>query len=455
MADHRPVRRAFADSTPRPQTPVDAVSYLTVFLVLLIAIPTDQTIAALGSIGSPSVLWAVVGGLWWCWQKLQSSGLDGQRARLPVRLAAAGYLATVLISYAGAMFRGLPDNEVSPADTGLFKAFVWVGFVLFVSDGIPSRERLVVLLRRLCLAGGLLALLGLLQFVTRQSLIDWFSIPGLVASDDSSLQIRSGFARSSGTASHPLEYGFVLTVCLPIALSVAMSDTSRSALRRWVPVALIGAAAGLSVSRSAIVGIVVGLVVLIPTWSTRIRTFAFVIAAASATSVYLFVPGLAGTFRGLFTGIGTTDSSTSSRVGSFQLVGQFIARSLLIGRGAGTFLPQYRILDNQLLQSAIEIGLLGVATLLLLCITAFSCAIVWRGDPAENLARRAGHGIAAGIAVGTILLGTFDVFSFPMATGVLFLTIGIAGAHYQLGGEGSSSSPILGPHEPGRLVRAK
>ncbi|MBC7402300.1 MAG: O-antigen ligase family protein [Microbacteriaceae bacterium] len=432
MADRRAFLRTAGAEPGVTRSPVDAVSYLTVFLFLLIAVPTEQTIGALGSIGSPALLWAVGGGLWWCWQQLQRQDSVRRYRPSPVKLAAAAYLAIVLISYAGAMFRGLPDKETSPADAGLLKVAAWVGFVLFVSDGIPNRQRLLVLLRRLCMAVGLLALLGLLQFATKQSLIDWLTIPGLSASSDSTLQIRSGFARSSGTASHPLEYGFVLTVCLPIALSLAISDTVRSRIRRWMPVTLIAAAAVLAVSRSTMVGILIGLVVLVPTLPTRLRLIALGGAAAAAAAVYLLVPGLVGTIRGLFSGIGTTDASTASRVGSYDLVAQFISRSPLIGRGAGTFLPQYWILDNQILQSAIEIGLLGVSALLGLCITAFWSTIVWRGERQNELGRRAGHGVGAGIAVGTILLATFDVFSFPMATGVLFLLIGTAGAHHRI-----------------------
>jgi O-antigen ligase len=428
---------------PPPTTPPaggpDAVTFLTVFIVLLFGIPTDRTITALGAIGSPAFLWAAVGGLWWCWHQLQRSTTATQRGGGPVRIAALVYLGAVAVSYAGAMFRGLPTGESSPADTGLVRAVVWVGLVLLVSDGIPNLDRLLVLVRRLVLAAALLALLGLLQFVTKQSLIDWFSLPGLSASDDASLQTRSGFARAPGTASHPLEYGFVLSTILPIALSLALWDTVRAPITRWLSVGLIALAAALAVSRSTLLGMAVGLALLLPTWSRRIQLAAVGSVALLVVGVYVAVPGMVGTIRGLFEGIGGSDSSASSRIGSYDLVAQFVAQNPVIGRGVGTFLPQYRILDNQVLQSAIEIGLLGVAALFALSITALVVTRFPRGGRSSGIELRVGHGLGAACAVGGVLLATFDVFSFAMATGVFFLVLGMAGAHFRLRG---SAKPL-------------
>jgi len=425
---------------PRPAPGgIDAVTFLTVFIVLLFGVPTDRTITALGAIGSPAFLWASLGGLWWCWQQLQRSSTVSQRGGGPVRIAALVYLGAVAVSYAGAMFRGLPSGESSPADTGFVRALVWVGLVLFVADGIPNVERLLVLVRRLVLAAALLALLGLLQFVTKQSLIDWFSLPGLAPSDDATLQIRSGFTRAPGTASHPLEYGFVLSTLLPIALSLALWDTVRAPLSRWLSVVLITLAAALAVSRSTLLGMAVGLVLLLPTWARRVQIIALACVALLIAGVYVAIPGMVGTIRGLFAGIDGSDSSASSRIGSYDLVAQFVSRNPVTGRGVGTFLPQYRILDNQVLQSAIEIGLLGLAALFALSITAVAVTLLQRGGHASELERRVGHGIGAACAVGCVLLATFDVFSFAMATGVFFLVIGLAGAHYRLRG---SARPI-------------
>lgn len=412
--------------------PLDAVSFLTVFLVLLVGIPTDRTIVALGSLGSPALLWAILGGLWWCWYQLQRSTPPEGKTFTPVRIAALAYLATVMISYIGAMFRGLPSTESSPADTGLIRVFAGIGLVLLVSDGVPSYDRLVTLIRRIAIAGGLLAALGLLQFATRQPLTDWISVPGLGTADPSVLQSRSGFTRPSGTATHPLEYGYVLAVALPLALTIAIWDLTRSAVARWLPAALIAFAAVLAVSRATILGLGIGLLVLLPTWPARTRAFAITGVAGMLGVVYFAVPGMVGAVSALFSSISTGDSSAESRIGSYDLVAQFVAFSPVIGRGVGTFLADYRILDNQLLQSAIEVGILGVAALLVLSATAFLCTMFSRG--AVGMEKRVGQGIGAAIAVGTVLMGTYDVFSFTMSAQLYFLVIGLAAAHVRLRG---------------------
>jgi len=423
-------RLARTPPPPRERVPVDAVSFLTVFIVLLFGVPTDHTVIALGSLGSPALLWAILGGLWWCWSQLQRSAPEGRSGFTPVRITALLYLGAVAVSFVGAMFRGLPSTESSPADTGLVRTVAWIGLVLLVSDGVPSYDRLLVLVRRITLAGALLALLGLAQFVTGQSLLDWISIPGFSPSDDTSLQVRSGFTRPPGTASHPLEYGYVLATVMPLALTLALWDAARARLARWVPVVLIVGAAALAVSRSTIVGLAVGVLVLLATWTARMRAIAIVVVVGVVAGVYFLVPGMVGAIASLFGGLDGSDSSASSRIGSYDLVLQFVSRSPVIGRGVGTFLPEYRILDNQLLQSLIEIGVLGVLALLVMSVTVALTAMFARTGTA--IERRMGHGIAAAVAVGTVLLGTFDVFSFPMATGLYFLVLGLGGAHYRL-----------------------
>jgi len=427
------VRERALDGPVLPtRPPLDAVSFLTVFLVLLVGIPTDRTIVALGSLGSPALLWAILGGLWWCWYQLQRSTPPEGKTFTPVRIAALAYLATVMISYIGAMFRGLPSTESSPADTGLIRVFAGIGLVLLVSDGIPNYDRLVTLIRRIAVIAGLLALLGLLQFATRQPLTDWISIPGLGTSDTSVLQSRAGFTRPSGTATHPLEYGYVLAVTLPLALTIAIWDITRSAVARWLPAVLIAFAAVLAVSRATILGLGLGLLVLVPTWPARIRAFAVVGVVGMLGVVYFVVPGMGGAVSAMFGGIGTGDSSAESRIGSYELVAQFVSFSPVVGRGVGTFLPEYRILDNQLLQSAIEVGVLGVAALLALSAAAVATTMFARG--ASGLEKRIGQGIGAAIAVGTVLMATYDVFSFTMSAQLYFLVIGLAAAHVRLRG---------------------
>ena len=100
-------------------------------------------------------------------------------------------------------------------------------------------------------------------------------------------------------------------------------------------------------------------------------------ATASAllvtTVVFLTMPGVLGTITNLFTGI-SSDSSVASRTGSYDVASMFISRSPLLGRGFGTFLPKYWILDNGYLGLLIEGGALGLLGLLIVIATAVGCA---------------------------------------------------------------------------------
>ena len=53
---------------------------------------------------------------------------------------------------------------------------------------------------------------------------------------------REGLTRPAGTTIHPIEFGAVLTMILPIALHYALHDKYRSKLARWFPVAAIAPA---------------------------------------------------------------------------------------------------------------------------------------------------------------------------------------------------------------------
>ena len=409
----------------------DAVTALTVFLGLQLAIPSALRIPALGGIGYLAALWALCLGLWWCWGRLRN-GLAATSVYNPIKACSFGLLASVILSYACAMRRPLPPLEASQADLGVARILVALSIVLIASDGVIAWERFLTLLRRTALAGGLLAALGLVQFLTKRSLTESISIPGFIMSDTYSAVVeRAGFVRPNGTAMHPLEYASALSVILPIALTLAIYDKDRPAIRRWGPAWIILAAMILSNSRSAYLGLIIGVVVLAAGWNnvTRLRIFGAILALL--TTVFLTVPGMLGTIRGLFIYI-DEDPSTKSRTTSYEMVLQFFHQSPFVGRGFGTFLPGYRILDNQILLILIEIGLIGMAILLALIISAALGPWMVRRNFLPGLQREAGRAITAGVLGGVSLLFFFDAFTFPISFGIWFLIVGLSGAYWNL-----------------------
>ncbi|MHC5797837.1 O-antigen ligase family protein [Lacisediminihabitans sp. FW035] len=410
----------------------DSTTFLTIYLVVLYAIPSNRTIHALGSAGSVAVVWGLAGVMLWSLYRVQRSTSPTRPIVRPVRIALFLFLFAALVSYVAAMTRALPGDEVSTADTGMIRLAGWAGILLVASDGIPNIHRFLVLIRRCVTAGALVASLGLLQFVTKLSLVDLIPSPGLTVGDSyATLETRGGILRPAGTSNHPLEYGLILAVIFPVAITLALREKNRSWLARWAPPLLIVLALLLSGSRSAIIGLVAGSIVLIPTWSRSIR-WGFALAAVAMVGVaYVASPRSITTLRYLFVSVGN-DPSAASRSDSLGIVIEFFTRSPFFGRGFGTFLPQYRILDNQYFLLLIEVGLLGAILFVALITTAaLSAGIAARGAD-DPLTQHVGFALVGSVVSGGILLALFDGLSFPQAAGTLFFFVGLCGAYWRL-----------------------
>ncbi len=440
----RPSRRVGVTGMARRRR-FDAVFVLTVYLALLYVVPSDRTITPLGAAGSPAVLFGVLCGVWWAWYQLSRTQATRDGSHRPVRTAFFVFMAAVVVSYVVAMLSPHSPVEISAADIGILRLLSFAGVLLITSDGIRDRDRMLVLLRRLVLAGSLFATLGLVQFLTKQSIVASIPLPGFSTTQDySAVQDRSGFARAAATATNPLEYAFVLSMILPIALTLAFDDKTRSAIRRWTPAALIIGALALSGSRSAVVGLAIGLVVLFPSWTARARRWSLAIGAFGVVVIYVLVPGMIGTVRYLFLNLGQEPSS-SSRTGSYVVATGFIERSPFFGRGFGTFLPQYRILDNQLLLTAIELGIVGLAALLGLFATALVATWRARLRQSSRLYGQLGHALFTSILAGAVMTAFFDDLSFRMSGGTIFLVLGLCGAYWRLFGSRSDETSALAP----------
>ena len=409
----------------------DAVSALTVFLVLLVALPSRLTFAPLGGAGAPALVVGLGCFAWWAYHHVQRTH-TAPGGRQPIRFAFLVMLGCFLVSYVVAMTRAIDGAESSTADIGMISLVSWGGILLITNDGVQSWDRFDVLVRRLIFAGGAVATLGVIQFVTGQAWVDRIVIPGLsVNSSVGGLLERSGFNRPAGTAIHPIEFGAVMTMILPVAINGALTDHGRSFGRRWYPVLAMSLAVVLSISRSAIVSALIGAAVIAVAWTPAVRRGALVIGAAFMGVVCLTIPGLLGTLTGLFTGI-SGDASAQSRTGSYGIAVQFIERSPVFGRGFSTFLPKYRILDNQYLGLAIEVGLVGMLAVLSLFVVAVVCARRTRTLGSDVRTQQMGQALAAAICAGAVGLAFYDGFGFPMAAGTLFLMIGLAGAGLRL-----------------------
>ena len=409
-----------------PTTGIDAASVLTVYIVLLLAIPSPMVVPALGSAGAPSSLWAVGCFGLWLWFKVHRTDDIVERPQ-PVRTAMLAWLLVILAVYAHAMALPISGDEISPADNGMLKLIGLAGVLLVANDGIPTLARHQAVARRLVIGAGIVALLGLVQYATKQVIVDRIAIPGLASGNAAwALAERSGLARPSGTSTHPIEYGVVLTMILPLTVAFAMTAKRHRWLYRCI-LGLVGFAIFLSISRSAMLCALVALLALGFTWRWATRLIAFALLLVLSIVVYVTVPGVLGTITRLFTGA-SDDPSIASRTGSYDIAFEFFARSPILGRGFGTFLPKYWILDNGYLGLLIEGGVLGLGGLLVLIITAGVCARRARTLGRDEFERALGQALLAAIAAGGCGLAFFDTFGFPQSAGTFFLVLGLAGS---------------------------
>lgn len=415
------------DLQERSRVNLDAVSFLTTYLVLLCAIPSYMSLPVLGSLGKPSVLWGLLGIAWWLYYRLQ------RVTRLPavssyVKLAAFMFTCSVLLTFAIVNLSGQPTHLTTTSQSSLLRILSWAGVMLVAIDGIPDRQRLLVLLRRIVLLGALMALLGLTQFLTKQPIIDTIEFPGFVADENlGAIYDRGAFIRSAATAAHPLEYGAVLGFTLPLAFVLAHVDLKRSALRRWLPVALIAFASAISMSRSAMIGIAIGVLLVIPVIPAHLRLRATLGAIGMGGLIVFTIPGMFGTIRGLFQGISSEPSSVS-RIDSVGDALTIALRNPYFGQGLSALGPTEIILDNQFLLLLVELGFIGLATFIVLVLVAMSTGWRLARQHRSSYWTSIGPAVSASLASGVCTFLFFDGLSFAIAAGFLFLMIGVAGS---------------------------
>jgi polysaccharide biosynthesis protein PslJ len=424
----------------RPPLPrVDTTTLLTAYLALLLLLPSTLVVGALGAAGSLATILSAGFGLLmltWC---LVRRARPAPWAR-PVAIAAGVFGAAILVSYAAAASRPINAAELRSADRGLITLAGWMGVLFVALYGRMTRERLDRLLIRLVAFVGAGAVLGILQFYSGHTFVDQISIPGLSPNQPAGTSFeRGGFVRPAGMASHPIEFAVVMTMTLPIALHYAMTARRHTAsvVRRWWPVAAIALAIPQSLSRSAILCFLAGMLVVAVGWTWRQRRAAVGCVLVVMMGVYLAIPGMLGTLIGLFTGI-SDDGSAASRTDSYGLAWVFIEASPVFGRGFATFLPSYRILDNQYLGLLIETGAVGLGATLALLVTTITVGftVVRRTD--DLVDRSLARALSATVVVAAVGFATFDALGFPQVPGLLFLVLGLVGA---LGGS-------LGPEVP-------
>lgn len=443
---------------------VPAWTVSAAYAVLLLCIPTRLVVGPIGAPGTPANLLAIVGlFLWLCFAV---GGLSPVRGLTPVRIALALFTSAALISYASGHIRGwsqpadihqrsdrlwrfadVPEvtaTVMSAADRGLLALAGWAGILLVTAEGVRSWRDVDRLLTWIVWAGTFVASLGIIQYFTGINVAGYLRVPGLQSlTDFGNALSRSDLNRIVSTSAHPIELGVAMASLLPLALHRSLH---RRRLTAWLPTMLIGTAALMSVSRSAIVVAGAALVVLFLGWPLKWRIWALVAAPALALVGRSVLPGLLGSIRSLFTDL-SADPSIQGRTDDYALVIRLVGDQPLSGQGLFTFVPMlYRTIDNQVLVLLLEVGIIGTAAFALLVGTAVAGGLAPRRNPETTTEQR--H---LGLAVAASLIGivtsyaTFDALSFRQVAGLTFLYVGLGGAVWRLSGVAVDSSGAISP----------
>jgi len=404
---------------------------LTVFVVLLFAVPSNITIAGMGTLGRPALLWGLILFVWWGISRLQSTSEAVELSRQPVRWALGVLAVVVLIGSAAALLRGQPSDQVSPIITALLRLASGCGVVLVAMDGIRTHNDIVRLARVLVIAIGCTAALGVAQIMTGSSLLDWIaSVPGLDY-DWGGIDSRGVFVRAAGTGTHPLEFIATLSALLPLALVLAV--TGGLGVRRsqrvlwWLIVGTVLFVSLTAVARSSIIGVALGCILIAPVLPRAYRWGGAVVGVIGVAGLVVAVPGMWRATLSLFTEA-ENDPSAQSRTGGLERLPDFMSTSPLIGQGWGTFTSRYYVFDNQWAGLLVEIGLLGTLAVLGLVVCAVWSATFAMRSAVFTDTRMLSGAFNAGLIVLAVLFAFFDGFSFPIATGLFFLLVGLGAA---------------------------
>jgi O-antigen ligase len=225
----------------------------------------------------------------------------------------------------------------------------------------------------------------------------------------------------------------ILTVILPIALHRAFAAQGGSARRRaWLMAALIGVGIPLSISRSAVVAIVMAAIVLLPGWPVGRRWATIKVLPVFLVLIRLLAPGTLGTLKSGLLGI-ANDPSVRGRTEDYAVVGRFISEGPFFGRGFATFLPdRYVLLDNQYIGVVVELGFVGLAVVVALFLSGLTMALVLRGRGTDDGTCDLALSLAASVAAAAAGMATFDALGFASITGLTFLVFGCIGALWRL-----------------------
>lgn len=396
--------------------------------------PSTMVLDPLGAAGTvPIILSLILFMLWF------ASALFGLHNPLPVRhpgrLAIGSLLFVTLLSYA-ALNAGLTGGSTATtratADRWLLVLLASFAIVVVAAETIRSMDDALRYVRAILNGALFCSLVAAVQFTVHVNPMEWIgmAMPGFVDNGGATVyQLRGAMVRVAGSTFTPIELAVVCSMLLPLSCWRLIYDPRG---RKWVHAvgtALLIFGIAITISRSGVLGIMVALATFFPFLPRTARVWAAVAAPVALVGLFMTVPGLMSTL-GHALNPPPNDLSLTTRTNNYPRVVAMLEERPWLGLGPGNYLPEnaLHILDNQYLQSAVTIGLVGLAgTVIYLAFPALTTLHAARSARAPALRTLAGA-VTAGCAVATVGSLTFDSLSFPVFTLTYPALVGLGGA---------------------------
>jgi hypothetical protein len=419
-----------------------AVRMLQVFAFAIMVFPSNAVFKPVGGGGYVAALVAYA--MFFCYVAVLLFGRHNPfEHRSPVRIGLSVLWLAALISYALMDRTLLTGTQLSSADRWLIQLIGISGVVLVASEFLRSLDDVHAVLGALTWGGAISGVVAALQFWLHRDITPYLRqmLPGFSLNQAVSavaIGDRSGLNRVAGTALSPIEMGVVSGMLLPLAIYRAMHETERSVASRWIPVALIAITIPITISRAGVIAAVLALVVFIAALSPRRRYAVMAAIPVALGTIFLTAHRLLGTIATYFT-LGTSDDSISHRVDNVPYALHLVAQAPWFGQGAGTYivpvtqnLGTAHILDDEYLDAAIELGIVGLIMLTFFLFWPVVTAFAARSRARDQRLRELSAALAGAALAGLVCSATFDSFGFPMFVMVEALVIGLIGAVWLL-----------------------
>jgi O-antigen ligase len=349
---------------------------------------------------------------------------------------------------------------------GLTLALSVVVFFYFVVSVVRTFSQVVTIVKLLVVGTTVLAVLALIETRTGWSPFDHFHqyFPVLQEAGSITDDTRMGGFRALGSAEHPIGLGVLFALVAPLALYLAI----RFGRGWWLSLVIVMGGTFVTVSRTAMIMLFVTSLV---TLALRFReTWRFSpLLVPLVVMVHFAAPGTLGALKYSFTppgGLVAEQSNDEYVAGSGRIADigpslDLFREKPVFGYGYGTLQTagpdaNARALDNQWLSSLLNIGLVGVFSLVWL-FTRFL----------RGVTRRARHkrtpdgwllvALTASVTGFAICMFTFDAFVFTQVTFVFFLLLAL-GSSLVLARDpilGRESEPRAAPRLSGRGARVR